>query len=540
VRAKLLAVAELRTRLLWRRFLARGGIGEGVARATLLLLAVPAGLAFAVVLGVGTFQAVRMPGGLRSDVTATAVFLGIWQSWTAVSLSLSDREGVDLRRFLLYPIPPGRVYALGLASGFAGDPVSLFWLLLLAGVFGGAAFARPGPWLLLLALLLVLFAVATALYVALLEEVLSLALGNRRIREWAFVLSVALSVGLIGLLIASSDRPLRAFARALPTLRVAQWVAWPGAFAASAARHLYAGRLEPSLPWLAALAGGAGVAGRLSFAVALWQARSGGEGAARARGAGDAHLPLPIGGARGALVEKEVKCLLRHPLARISAVLVPAVAAVVGYAVEPRIPEDAGEVVRALPLFALAVYTHLALQPFWLNAFGWERGGARLTFLAPLGAADVLWAKNAVLGLYSVVLFATSVLLLIVSGRPAAAWSLPAAAALHLGTAPYLYGVGNLVSIVNPKAASFAVRRNASVPALSGLAGLGVLSSVSALFSLPVLLALRTESPWVLVAGWVALGVLGALLYSRTLPLAAGLLGRRRDELLPVVCGDDA
>ena len=43
-----------------------------------------------------------------------------------------------------------------------------------------------------------------------------------------------------------------------------------------------------------------------------------------------------------------------------------------------------GEVVRALPLLAFAVYTHLATQVFWLNAFGWDRGGARLLFLAPL------------------------------------------------------------------------------------------------------------------------------------------------------------
>jgi len=540
VRGKLFALAELRTRLLWRRFTARGGVGEGVARATLLLLAVPAGLVFAVVLGVGTFQAVRQPGGLRSDVTATAVFFGIWQSWTAVSLSLNDREGVDLRRFLLYPIPPGRVYALGLASGFVADPVTLFWFLLLGGIFGGAALARPGPWLLLLALLLVSFAVATALYVALLEEILALALGSRRIREWAVVLSVVLSVALIGLLLASSDRPFRAFARALPALRVAQWIAWPGACASSAARHLYAGRLLPSLPWLAALSAGAVASGRLSFRVALWQARSGGEGAARARGGGDARLPLPVAGARGALVEKEVKCLLRHPLARISAVLVPAVAALVGYSVEPRIPPDAGEVIRALPLFALAVYTHLALQPFWLNAFGWERGGARLAFLAPIPAADLLLAKNAVLCLYSLVLFAGSSLFLLWPGRATAPWALAAALALHLAVAPYLYAAGNLVSVLNPKAASFAVRRNASVPALSGLAGLGLLSSVSGLFSLPVLLALRVESPWVLVCGWVALGALGAWGYARTLPGAARLLRERRDSLLPVVCGDDA
>ena len=39
------ALAELRGRLLWRRFTARGGIAEGVASVVLLVIAVPVGLA---------------------------------------------------------------------------------------------------------------------------------------------------------------------------------------------------------------------------------------------------------------------------------------------------------------------------------------------------------------------------------------------------------------------------------------------------------------------------------------------------------------
>ena len=533
-------VTELRARLLWRRLAARGGMGEGVARATLMLLALPVGLVFAAFLGLGTWQAVRASGGLRTDVASVAVYFGIWQTWTAVSLSLNEREGVDLRRFLVYPIAPGRVYALGLASGLAADPVTLFWLLLLGGIFAGAAVARPGPWLLVLAALLVLFAVATALYVALLEEVLSLALASRRAREWAVVASVAASLAILGYLGASATRPLQAFAEALPTLRVAQWLAWPGACAAAAARHLYAGRPAQSLPWLALLAAGAALAGRLAFEVAIRQARGAGEGAARARGGGDARLPLPFHGPRGALLEKELKYLLRHPLARIYAVLVPAMGAVVGLGVEPRIPREAGEVVRALPLFGLAAYAHLASQAFWLNALGWERGGVRLAYLAPVDPTHVLLAKNATLYLYSLALFAGASLLVLLPGRPPAPWALPSALALHAGMAPYLYGAGNLVSILNPRAASFAVQRSASVPALSGLAGLGILSVVGSLFSLPVLTALRLDSPWAMASGWAALGALGWMGYARALRREGRILAERRDLVLPAVCGDDA
>ncbi|MEI7705045.1 MAG: hypothetical protein WCK73_10660, partial [Deltaproteobacteria bacterium] len=155
---ELRALAELRGRLLWRRFTARGGIAEGVATVVLLLIAVPVGLGFAVAIGMGAYQAVKSAGGLRSDVGASAIFFGIWQTWTAVSLTLNDRDGLDLRRFLLFPVRPGRVYAMGLATGIVGDPVALVWGAMLAGVFVGAAVARPGAWLAILAVVLLAFA----------------------------------------------------------------------------------------------------------------------------------------------------------------------------------------------------------------------------------------------------------------------------------------------------------------------------------------------------------------------------------------------
>ncbi|MCX5731687.1 MAG: hypothetical protein NTY18_10120, partial [Deltaproteobacteria bacterium] len=104
------SLVELRARLMWRRFTARGGIAEGVAGVVLLAIAIPVGIGFAVAIGFGAYQSVKSGGGLRSDVGAAAIFFGLWQTWTAVSLTLNDREGLDLRRFLVYPISPGRVY----------------------------------------------------------------------------------------------------------------------------------------------------------------------------------------------------------------------------------------------------------------------------------------------------------------------------------------------------------------------------------------------------------------------------------------------
>ena len=536
------ALVELRARLTWRRFTSRDGIAEGVAGVVLFAIAVPVGIGFAVAIGFGAYQSVKSGGSLRSDVGAAAIFFGLWQTWTAVSLTLNDREGLDLRRFLVYPIAPGRVYGMGLATGIVGDPMGLVWGAMLLGVFVGSAVARPGAWLLLLAATLAAFAVATVLFVALVQEVLGLVLSTRRLREWATVLSVVISVGFLALLLKSTDRPFRALGDVMPSLRVLQWLAWPAAFPAAAARELFAGRPGASLPWIGGLLAASAATGWLSFRFALLQARGeGSSGSGGSRSRPTAVSPGLLDGRWGALLEKESRYLWRQPLARVDALLAPAIAAVVAWKLEPRIPLEAGEVVRALPLFGVAVYTHLLLQAFWLNAFGWERGGARVMFLAPLDGTAVLRAKGLVLYAFSLLLFLASAGVMAVVGKGMAPpWALAAALLLHAGTAPWLLAAGNLVSILRPKAASFAIQRSSALSTFSGLMGMGIVSGAMALFAVPALLAIRAESTAPLLAGWSALGMAGAWVWWKVVPREARLLARRRDEFLPAICGDDA
>ncbi len=541
MKGQMRALVELRGRLLWRRFTARGGIAEGVASVVLLVIAVPVGIGFAVAVGFGAYQAVRAGGGLRSDVGAAAIFFGLWQTWTAVSLTLNDREGLDLRRFLVFPIPAGRVYAMGLLTGIVGDPMGIVWGAMLGGVFTGAAIARPGAWLAIFLLVLVSFAVATVIFVALVQEILSAVLSTRRIREWAMLGSVGASVGILGVLAWSADRPFHALGDLLPTLRIVQWMAWPAAFPAAAARALFAGHALESLPWIAGLVVLTALTGWVAFRIAISQARGAG-----ASGEGPAGRPGAVGlgwrgGRFGALVEKEARYLFRQPLARVDAFLAPAIMAVVALKVEPRIPSEAGDVVRALPLFGAALYAHLLLQAFWLNAFGWERGGARGYFLAPLDLASVLKAKALVLYGYSLLLFLASAAVMAAIGKGSApTWAFAAALVLHAAMAPLLFLSGFLVSILRPKAASFAIQRSSAVSTFSGLIGMGILSAVMALFALPALLAVRSESPATLVVGWGILGVAGAWAFRKAIPREGRLLADRRDEFLPTVCGDDA
>ncbi len=530
----LLAFAELRALLLLRRLRGRGGVPELVARIALFAVAIPAGLVFAALSGAGAWKAVRSGASGVAELAVTALFFGVWQTWTAVSISVSEREAVDLRRFLGYPISPGRVFAYGLAASVVGDPFAVFWCLMLGGAFVGGALARPGAWVVLLAAAHLLFVVATAALVALLQELFARLLRGRRVRELAIA---AVYVGTAFLVVFMSGGP-RSALQAFRVLSRIRWLAFPPALAERAVTNLYGQRWAAALDWLVLLAVAAVAAAWAAYRLAVAAARSGGDEAPRAAATGAGGWRLP--GRLGALVEKEGKYLLRHPIASVLALVVPALAAFVGWKLVPRIPEDAGAVVRALPLLGFALYAHLATQPFWLNAFGWERGGGRTWFLAPVPPADVIVAKNLVAYVFSLGLFVTSAAAGIAAGGAAPPWALLGAVALHAGIAPWFLVAGNVVSILNPRAAPHTIQRGGHLSPVSALAGMAIFSCGGALFSIPVLVAIRLDEPWLLPAGWGALGLAGLAVYQAVLPRAATLLHARREPLLDAVCGDDS
>ena len=528
------ALAELRLRLTLRRLRGRGGVVDIVARSVMLLMAVPAGLAFAAMAGVGSFRAVKSGSGLSTSVAAASLFFGIWQTWTVVAVTLSDRESFDLRRLLVYPVPPSQAFGYELLASVLGNPFALFWSLILFGAFSGAALARPGPWVFLLALDHLLFVIAVVALVALLQELLARALRGRRIRE---LLVATLYLGLLALIFWASAGGPRALWRGMGVLSRLRWVAYPAALAAEAARDLYSGQPMRSVPYLALLLVSGAVTVFIAYRLALADALSGTSGGALRRTQGGRGIHLP--GTLGPLLEKEVKYLLRHPLTAVLGLVVPGIAAVVGWRALPFIPKDRGEVVRALPLFGFALYAQLVTQAFWLNAFGFDRGGARVWFLAPQDLADVLRAKNASVRLLSLLIFGLSALALVATAGPPPFWALLAALALHLGISPYYLAAGNLVSVLNPRPAALSLQRGGSLAPVSALVGMGIVSAGAALFALPVLLALRLDEPWVLVLSWTALGLGGAALRRAVLPATARLLSTHREALLAAVTGDD-
>jgi ABC-2 type transport system permease protein len=517
--------------LFWRRLRGRGGTAEAVATFALFALAIPSALLFSGLLGAGSMRAARAGAGVRLDVPVTALFFGVWQAWTALALAMPERDALDLRRFLAYPVRPARIFLLGVASGLAGDPFAAFWLLLMGGAFAGAAVGRFGLWLVPLGAVLLAFAAATVALISLLQELFSRLARQRYFRELTILVGVAGWVLLALGARQSAGELIRA-------IQAVQWVLFPPALAAAAGRHLYAGRVLAAMPWLAALLAATLACGWLAYRLALGSARSGGDEGRLASGPAGVRVPRLFPERLGALFEKEWRYLARHPVARVQLLVAPALAAIVGFKVVPLVPAEAGEVVRALPLFGLAAYVHLAMQVFWLNGFGWDRGGARTLFLAPLAPPAVLAAKNGAVAALSALFFLAAGAAYVGAGGWPPAWAVLAAVALHLGMAPFLHGAGNLVSILNPRAAPYALQRGGSLPALSSLGGMAIVSGTTGVFALPVLLALRLDSPWTLVAGWLGLAALGWAGWAWSLPRAGRLLLRRREPLLAEICGE--
>jgi ABC-2 type transport system permease protein len=528
-------LAELRFLLAWRRLRGRGGSAEGVAQFLLFALALPASVLFAGLVGAGSYRAARAGHGLQATVTIAAILYGIWQTWTAVSLTMNERDAIDLRRLLVYPVPPARLYLVGLVTSLVGDPFALFWLALLAGVLGGAALARPGAWILLLAVALAVFAAATVALIALVQEILGRLARSRRWRELA---AVAAILGWL-LLVFSTSGSAQALRGALPVLRRLRWILYPAAMTAAAAERLYGDRAAASLPWIAMLGSAAAVTGWIAYRIAISTARSGGEAG---------HVAAPWDGARrrtlfperlGPLFEKEVRYLARHPAARIYVVLLPAVAGLVAWRAPWKIGGDAAELLRALPLFGLAAYVHMMFQIFWVNGLGTDRGGARTLFLAPIAPEQVLAAKNLALFVFTTAVFSLAAgAYLAVAGAPPL-WASTGALALEVGLAPVLYGLGNVLGIMAPRAAPPGLHRAGSVSPLAALAAMGITSGALAIFAVPVLGALWLDALWTVPIAWAALAVAAAVAWRVTLPITGRFLSRRREQVLAAVCGDE-
>ena len=545
------ALVELRARLLWRRFTARGGIAEGVASVVLLAIAVPVGVGFAVAVGFGAYQAVRAGGGLRSRRGRGGHLL---------------RPLADLDRGEPHPERPGGARPAPLPglpdparpglrawdslTGIVGDPMGA---RLGRDARRRASWARPsarpGAWLALL------------LLVARASSPWPRSSSWRSSRRCSPRSSPpagsgsgrcsARSASRWASWRSCSGRPTGRSGppgTSCPRSGCCQWLAWPAAFPAAAARDLFAGRsaAQPALdrrprasPPRSPAGSPTGVA--LAAGARRGRFRRGGGRAGRPR-SGRPGLPGRPLRRRSSRRRPGTSSGSRWPGSTPSSPRRSWPSS--PWKVEPRIPAEAGEVVRALPLFGVAALRPPA--PAGLLA-------ERLRLGAGRGARPSSWRRStwrrcsgprrSSSTLYSLLLFLASAAVMAALGQGARP-GLGVRGGAASSTRRWRPGsslAGNLVSILRPQGGL--VRHPAELgrlhllrPDRDGhrLGGDGALRAPG---------AARRPQPsrrrrwWRAGGSW---GCSGPGPSGRRIPREARLLADRRDEFLPAVCGDDA
>jgi ABC-2 type transport system permease protein len=258
-------------------------------------------------------------------------------------------------------------------------------------------------------------------------------------------------------------------------------------------------------------------------------------GEAPARSARRAPMPLP--GAIGALLEKDLRVTWRDP--RLKALLFTGlvgpllILAVVWQGVS-----------HASPGLMLSLGSFAGLGAVGANVFALEREGLALLFGFPVSRASILAAKNLaslVLRLPALALIAVTTLLV------AGPWLVPAVATVLLLTQLLACGIDNYVSVLLPMPVA-AAGRDPNAPS-AGTRGLGAaFAAMAAAF-----LALALSAPFSFLA-WLPYLLETPWLWSLTLPLAlagaaavyfmlvagaARLVTRREPDLVARAIGDE-
>lgn len=519
------------------RLALRAAVGSR-ARLAGLLLALVSLLAFSFFASFLGFSLVGLlersePRFALPALSALATAFGL--SWALAPLlaGIAATETHDLDRLLHYPLPLPLLVGSSLVAN-AVQPMVLAQLPPAAAV--GLALAGPGArWPAATAGLLLALAFALAA-----GQLVGLALhAASRQRRWA---DRALVVG-IGLSMALSLLPILFLSGGGGWLR--RWLVAllerdlfalsPFAWGVRAAVH--AGRGEPlafgvwagaSLLATAAAVGGSALLARAFYRgeLNLGEARSG-----RGR---PARMPLP--GALGALVEKDLRVSWRDPRLKtlvFSSLIGPMV---VLFALSQGMR-------RLGPGVLVMLASFMGLGALGANVLALERNGLGLLFSFPIPRARLLVAKNLVTTLLrapGLLLIAVATLFIVGPVQ------VPAIAAIVLVTQLMACAVDNYLSVLLPLPVA-AAGRDPNAPASGGrglLAALGGLLAMLAslllaapfafLAWLPELLGLR----W-LWAGSLPLAIAGALaVYAMLVAGAARLLERREPELLAAARGD--
>jgi ABC-2 type transport system permease protein len=448
-----------------------------------------------------------------------------WQLAPVLMASLG--ASLDLKKLLVYPIPPGQLFGVELLLRLS---TCLEMVLLVTGLAAGLARnpAVPGK---AAPAALFLFVSFNLLLASGLRHQIERLMARRRLRELLVILLV-MAAALPQLLLAMGlPAPL---GRALAAIS-GPW--WPWELTARLALG------HPSVAgWLAALfwTAAAWVFGRWQFSRSLRldaAARDVKDGLpARPDSRLDAVYRLPakcLSDPLAVIVEKELRSLVRSPRFRLVFVMgfTFGVVLFLPFVLRNRVSSGGG--LPAYFLTLMCVYALLLLGDtiFW-NIFGFDRAATRLYFLEPFPFSVVLIGKN----------LAAVIFVLLEVTAVAAVWKLfrmPAdfagiveAYAVPLVLCIYLLAAGNLASVCYPRPVSPDRSTGASSSARIRI----LLLLAYPVLSIPVLLAygaryaFRSQTAFYGVLIFAA--ALGAALYWAALGTATAKSDRDKEKFL--------
>jgi ABC-2 type transport system permease protein len=322
-----------------------------------------------------------LPGGL----------LLVFLYWQLVPLLMAATgASLDLRKLQAYPIPLRQLFAIEVLLRVTAS-IEMFLILL-----GAAAGIVLNPRLPALgALAIGLYILFNLFFSVGMREVVARILAHKRMREVAF-LALLLCATLPQLFATRGDRMMGPFRMLLAG---EPGRAWPW----TAAANLAQGReVAHALAYLASWCVIAAVFGLRQFSVSLsFDAQA--AGARRVRPTGrpgplERFYRLPsvlLRDPLGALVEKEVRFLIRSPRFRLVFLMGFTFGLVVWLPIAFGRSGASRTILGSNYLTVVSVYSLLLLSEvcFW-NSFGFDRSAAQIYFLAPVPFSRVLIGKN--------------------------------------------------------------------------------------------------------------------------------------------------
>ena len=472
-----------------------------------------------------------------------ALLLGcvLWQ--VVPLLTASQGATLELKKLLVYPIPPGQLFFVDVALRVTGG---LEMILLAAGLTVGLLSNSAVP-LKVAPAVFVLFVLFNLLLASALRQQLERLMARRRLGEILVLLLITATALPQLLMVTGVPVPLRRMGLVL----TGAWWPW------SAAAHLALGHVSVA-GWLTLLAwtAAAGTYGRWQFARNLrcdWDAAGALPARTRAApirapnvregfgkgtqppghstwdsvyGLPSRFLPDPL----AALLEKELRSLVRSPRFRLVFLMGFTFGVVIFL---PSMLRQGAGAFSPHRLTMVSAYSLLILGDvvFW-NVFGFDRSAAQLYFLTPSPFSMVLAAKN----------MAAAIFVLLEVTGVGAVWSLlrmpvnpdmlAEAYAVTVVPSLYLLGAGNLASVSYPRP----VNPERSTGAVSSGRARILLLLVYPLLALPVLLAFgaeyafRSRPAFYVVLAFAA--ALGAAFYWVALGSAATKSMRCREQFL--------